>query len=163
MALATNSEEVKLYLPMLQGVISRMALNSANCKTWCVTLVTALFALAIDKNKPAAILIGLFPLALFCFLDAYYLSLERDFITLYKNFVAKLPDKAEPADAFKLTPPNARFLQRLGVTATSLGSFSIWPFYGLILLTLIVTFTYVKETPAETTPTTPPAVSSPTK
>src|SRR6185436_5494770 len=70
---------------MIQSVISRMASNSASCKTWCVTLVTALFALAIDKNKPAAILIGLFPLALFCFLDAYYLSLERDFIVFTKN------------------------------------------------------------------------------
>ncbi len=163
MLLATNSEEVKLYLPMIQSVISRMASNSASCKTWCVTLVTALFALAIDKNKPAAILLGIFPLALFCFLDAYYLSLERDFIAVYEEFVGKLQEsKAQVQDAFKLTTQNACFLQRLKATAASLGSFAIWPFYGVILLTLIVTFTQVKGVPAETTSKPPPASSSPT-
>jgi hypothetical protein len=163
MPLSAGSEEVKLYLPMIQSVISRMASNSASCKTWCVTLVTALFALAIDKNKPTAILLGLFPLVLFLFLDAYYLSLERDFIALYDEFVDKLQkNTAEINDAFNLKLRNNCFLQRLQATAVSFKSLAVWPFYGIILLTLIVTFTQIKDSPGEITAKPPPASPSPT-
>ena len=157
-----NSEEVKTYLPLIQGVVSRMAANSANCKTWCVTLITALFALAIDKGKPAAILLGLFPLALFCFVDAYYLSLERDFIAIYNEFVEKLRNNTATAnDAFMLTPANTGLLQRLKATLARFNSFSIWPFYGIILLTVLITYAQVRPASAETSPKGS-AVASPT-
>ncbi len=36
-----ESGAVQSYLGILQGVINRMASNSAGCKTWCITLVSA--------------------------------------------------------------------------------------------------------------------------
>lgn len=155
MPMDTESESVKTYLPIIQGVISRMANNSANCKTWCVTIVTALFALAIDKGKPRALLLGLIPLGLFFFLDAYYLSLEHDFRKIYNSFVAKLraADPTAAGDVYDLSLTNNCFLQRAKATARQVGSFSILPFYVLILITLLLT--YVLFNPA------PPAVEKP--
>lgn len=46
------------YVTMLQSVISRFAASSASCKQWCFTLVTAVVALALDKGKSEAILVG---------------------------------------------------------------------------------------------------------
>lgn len=37
-----DSEPTRHYLSMLQDNITRMATNSANCKTWTITIVTAL-------------------------------------------------------------------------------------------------------------------------
>ena len=39
------NDDERQYLEMMQGNIERMAANSANCKTWMVTIVSALMAL----------------------------------------------------------------------------------------------------------------------
>ena len=41
-----NSPAAITHLNMLQAVITRLAGNSAQCKTWCVAIVSALFGLA---------------------------------------------------------------------------------------------------------------------
>src|SRR5436305_10978591 len=61
MPIGIESESARAYLTLLQGVITRMAGNSTSCKTWCVTIVSAIFALALDKNKPQSILVGFLP------------------------------------------------------------------------------------------------------
>lgn len=152
MPVTTESDSVKSYLTILQGIVGRMAGNSAGCKTWCVTLVTALFALAIDKGKPSAILVGLLPL--FLFLDAYYLSQEKGFREIYNAFVAKLktPGANADADLYELSLVNNGFGQRVGATLRQLRSFSIWPFYGIILITLLVAaYASTKTAPAAAT------------
>ena len=58
------------YLQMLQGNIERMAANSANCKAWMVTIVSALMALQCSVQALNGwILLGLLPIVLFWFLD----------------------------------------------------------------------------------------------
>jgi hypothetical protein len=74
-----DSAAVQSYLNILQGVIARMAANSANCKTRCITLASALLVLIADKGKTNLMAIALIPVLLFCFLDAYYLAQERAF------------------------------------------------------------------------------------
>lgn len=136
-----GKESVRAYLTLIQDVISRMATNSASCKTWCVTLISALLVMVIDKGKPNAILLGLIPLALFCFLDAYYLSLEHDFRSIYRSFVGKLHDgTATGKDLYDLTPENDHFGQRMGALFKQVFSFSILPFYGIILVILLVVY-----------------------
>lgn len=41
---------VKAHIDMLQNIISRMAKNSATCKSWAVPLVTAILMLALEKG-----------------------------------------------------------------------------------------------------------------
>ena len=66
------------YLEMMQGNIERMATNSSNCKAWMVTIVAAVMALqcSIDALN-GWILLGIFPVVLFWYLDVFYLHLER--------------------------------------------------------------------------------------
>jgi hypothetical protein len=130
-----NSSAVQKYLEFLQSVINRMASNSNGCKTWCVTLVSAIIVIIADKAKPNYVWIAIAPIVLFLFLDSYYLSLERSFRALYNAFVGKLhANTATDTDVYKLTP-NYRFSSTIG----AFKSLSVWPFYGLLAAMLIIT------------------------
>ena len=77
---------VKAHIDMLQGIISRMAKNSATCKSWAIPLVTAILTLSFQKDivpTTAAYI----PLILFYLLDCYYLGLERKFKDRLRDFV----------------------------------------------------------------------------
>jgi hypothetical protein len=119
--------------------------NSSNCKTWCVSLVSAIIVLAIDKGKKDVILIGLIPAFLFFLLDAYYLSLERDFIEIYNTFIKDLhSDKDDVVkQLFNLTiPEGAR--RRISATIGSGFSIAIMPFYIFLTFAVIITNILVK-------------------
>lgn len=132
-----ESPSVQSYLNILQSVINRMAANSSGCKTWCITLVSAIIVIIADKGKPAYITISVVPIVLFLFLDAYYLGLERLFRTLYNNFIKKLhSDTASVDDVFIVTPGTVKEI--LLATLKSLSSISIWPFYLLMGLMLCI-------------------------
>jgi len=63
-----NSQAVQAHLGITQSVIQRMAANSASCKTWCITLVSAILVIVADKGKPQYAFIALIPNAFFsCF------------------------------------------------------------------------------------------------
>ncbi len=135
--LQVDSPAVHNYLTILQGVISRMAANSANCKTWCVSLVSAILVLIADKGKPDYAFIAMIPVALFCLLDAYYLAQERAFRDIYKEFVTKLTeDRAKVEDLFSLIPnPRQSMFQSL---RKSFASFAVYPFYLTLTGTLVI-------------------------
>lgn len=66
------------YLQMMQENITRMAGNSANAKTWLVTIVTGFFAIGCSiKDLDWWLLLAIIPIVVFWYIDAYYLSLER--------------------------------------------------------------------------------------
>lgn len=91
--LTDDSTSVQSHLTILQNVIQRMASNSTACKTWCITLVSAVLVIVADKGKPDYAFISFLPIIVFAFLDAYYLTLERSFRVRYDDFVNKLHDK----------------------------------------------------------------------
>ncbi len=66
-----NSQAVQAHLSITQAVIQRMAANSASCKAWCITLVSAILVIVADKGKPHYALIAVIPNVLFLVLDAY--------------------------------------------------------------------------------------------
>lgn len=49
-----NSQAIQTHLEITQSVIQRMAVNSASCKTWCITLVSAILVIVADKGKPCS-------------------------------------------------------------------------------------------------------------
>ena len=124
---------VNTYLTFLQENIKRMASNSSSCKTWCITLLSALLVLSIDKEIYIAMKIVWFPLVLFFLLDSFYLSLEKNFRDIYNDFIKDADEKK----LFKLTPPSG-FFTRIISTILSFRSFSIWPFYGIIAVMFFV-------------------------
>lgn len=89
------SEEQRHYIELLQDVINRMAGNSANCKTWLLTIVAAVITFTATKDLPKVVLLMLMGIdVLFYLLDVFYLYLERKFRLIERKFVAdKLPIK----------------------------------------------------------------------
>ena len=124
-----DSAAVQAHLNIAQSVIQRMASNSASCKAWCITLVSAILVIVADKGKPHYALIAVVPTLLFLVLDTYYLALERCFRQSYNNFIEKLhAGRVVATDLYAVTPTGSivkTFLK-------SLWSFSIWPFYATL-------------------------------
>jgi len=132
-----DSNSVQAYLNILQGIIARMATNSANCKTWCVSLVSVILLVVTFKNKANYSWITLIPIALFFLLDSYYLGQERSFRDLYNEFVSNLHSgNAEINQLFVLKP--LKGINAVNSLFASSLSFSIYPFYLTLVFTIII-------------------------
>jgi hypothetical protein len=77
------TEDQRKHLELMQAVITRMAGNSFLIRGWSVTLVSALFALAAKDADRTFVMVSYFPCVMFWCLDAFYLSQERKFRSLY--------------------------------------------------------------------------------
>ena len=131
-----NSPSVQVHLEITQGIINRMATNSASSKAWCVSLVAAILVLVGDKDKPALLLIAVIPTLLFLFLDAYYLALERGFRSSYRTFVARLlSGTLAPEHMYEVKPEGGRALDVL----KALTSPAVWPFYTMLGIMIAAT------------------------
>jgi len=95
-----ESPAVIKHLEILQGIISRMAGNSASCKTWALTIITGIIAFSI-QNQSIPIWTSLIPAIMFLALDVFYLGLEIKFRDLQKVFVQKLSSNTlTPGDIY---------------------------------------------------------------
>lgn len=83
-----STEELQ-YLQMLQDNISRMAANSANCKTWMITIVIAMVTaiLSMENVNPILYFVLLTPVIVFWYLDALYLRYERGLRNRQRHFL----------------------------------------------------------------------------
>lgn len=130
-----NSQAVQAHLGITQAVIQRMASNSASCKAWCITLVSAILVVVVDKGKPDYALLAFIPTFLFLVLDTYYLALEKMFRQSYNDFIEKLhQEKVVSSDLYALMPSG----KMLETFFASLISFSIWPFYIMLLVMIVI-------------------------
>ena len=85
-----------------------MAGNSFLIRGWSVTLVSALFALAAKDADRSFVVVSYFPCAMFWCLDAYYLSQERRFRSLYNlarlatttDFAMKTAEPTSPSNSW---------------------------------------------------------------
>jgi hypothetical protein len=134
--LEAESTAVQSYINILQGVVARMATNSSNCKTWCVTIVSAIVVVIADKAKPTYVWIALLPVILFFLLDAYYLGQERSFRGTYNEFIKRIhKGSATTSDLYIVIPMKGTNVVKATVEAAT--SFSIYPFYITLTLLLI--------------------------
>ena len=149
--LTANSPAIQAHLTMMQGVINRMAENSRSCKVWCVTLVAAVLVLVARTGEPQHALLALAPTLLFGILDSYYLALERSFIKAQNVFVKKLHQgELESSDVYRVAPTGMGLL----LVGRCLGSVSIWLFYPLVVVTVVLAWQLIlpSATPAEAMP-----------
>lgn len=115
-----------------------MASNSANCKTWAITIISAIVVLLIDKSKTNVFYIAYIPWAMFFFLDCFYLGLERHFRTLYNEFIEKLESNNFDFKAvYKLCGPK-KLLKKIGLTICGAWSFSTTPFYAILGILIFI-------------------------
>jgi hypothetical protein len=135
-SLDESSPSVQTHLGILQGVIQRMATNSASSKAWCITLVSAILVIVADKEKSELTLLALIPTFLFATLDVYYLALEKGFRNRYDNFINKLHEGTlAPGDLFSVSPSGN--MSKLQFEAIK--SFSVWGFYITLALMVFMT------------------------
>jgi len=117
-----------------------MAANSASCKAWCITLVSAVLVVVADKGKAQYALIAVIPSVLFLVLDSYYLALERMFRQSYNAFIEKLlVGEVRSRDVYAVAPSGGLVK---GVVR-ALASFSIWPFYLTLLVMILIAWRVV--------------------
>lgn len=139
-ALDESSPSVQTHLGILQGVISRMASNSAACKGSCITIVSAILVVVADKSLPNLAYIALIPTALFMLLDAYYLALEKGFRQSYNNFIGRLHNgQAGVQDLFSVAPLGST----LGNQFKAILSVSVWGFYVFVAILIYLTRTAI--------------------
>lgn len=128
-----KNEDIHTYLNILQNIINRMANNSASCKTWCLTLISALVAIIglKDIEKDCSTIMYLI-VALFGLLDLNYLALERWFRDYYNDLIEKIHNnKITFKDLYKIKLPD-KFWIKVKYRIIALKSWSIWFFYPII-------------------------------
>jgi len=131
-----ESPSVHSYLSILQAVIARMATNSSSCKTWCITIVSAILVVVADKAKPEYVWIAVIPTILFFGLDAYYLGLERLFRDQYNAFIRKLHLNTASIDDVFIVNPGVGPVKVVLAAFRSVASVSVFPFY-LVLIGMV--------------------------
>lgn len=80
------------HLKFIEAVIDRMCRCSFFLKGWAVTLMTAVFAMAVNKcsiEQKEIIMISVVPVVIFWILDAYYLTQEKLYRDLYNEVSSK--------------------------------------------------------------------------
>jgi hypothetical protein len=120
-----------------------MAANSASSKTWCIALVSAVLLVIADKGTPQLAWVAVIPICLFLVLDAYYLGLERRFRTLYNDFIKKLHDSSVVIEDVFITSPHRGGRATIATTFRAVASFSVWPFYAVQALMLLIVCIWV--------------------
>ncbi len=125
---------------MVQGVITRMAGNSAQMKTWAVSLVTAAYVFSGVAADPHWLIGagGCIPVIAFWAMDAKYLHLERCYIALYEAVRS-----GKDTQSFDL---NYRpYVSSVDSVWHVAWSWSVRLFYGALLIVVLV-LTAILET-----------------
>lgn len=154
-----SSPAVHAQLTIYQGIINRMATGSASCKTWCITIVSAILVVMADKQKGNYMFVALVPILLFYFLDSYYLHLERCFIGSYNKFLKYVREgTATDDELFRIAPPKGLMTACKGVGKSAF-SFATCPFYLTLAVVSVIAAVYLVG-PSSSSPATQPAVQS---
>lgn len=77
------------HLEFIQALISRMGQNSFLVKGWCITLVSALYALAAKDSARDYVLVTYIAIPSFWILDGFFIAAERRYRELYKRVARK--------------------------------------------------------------------------
>ena len=127
------------HLEFIQNIITRMNTNSFQVKGMAITIVSALLVIYASEKNPDFLIISIFPIFLFWFLDAYYLTQERKFRGLYNDF---LKDNIHNLKPFEMRPD----LYKKGKYSfwSVLFSKTIWTIYLTISVIIVLIYLYLK-------------------
>ena len=136
--------EIKLkHLDFIQSNITRMNNCSIQMKGWAITIIAALLAVYAatisdcGAGKNIFIFIAIVPVALFFFLDSYYLQQERKFRAVY-NDVAELNNIESRIEVRPFEIPLKKYKGWKYSIFSAMLSWTEIPLYGIIIVGLIV-------------------------
>lgn len=121
--------EIK-HLEMIQGVISRQAKNSFQCKALAIILLTGLAGLSVS-NITDLLILGVGVVLIFWLLDAYYLSKERLFRNMYERIAIEGSVNMSLSPAPKDRTGHAQWNR-------SMIAHTEWLLYGAILVGILI-------------------------
>lgn len=134
-----NDEAVLKHMDMVQNIITRMANNSSACKNWCIVLVSAFLAFVVDKGRGDLAWLGAIPITMFCFLDAYYLGLEKKFRTVANASATKIHQSNFLLSDLFVVKVDGKLPVQI---KQGLLSWATWPVYLALLSLLILAMLY---------------------
>ena len=125
----TDRTEMIAYLQIIEGAIDRMGSNSAVLKGFSAAVLAGISALASIADVSVVIIaLTLLPIALFGYLDAKYLQVEKKFRILYEQ----VRTGAKDIDFSMKTVFSTTELKKNKATLfDTMRSWSVWPFYGV--------------------------------
>lgn len=143
------NEDERQYLQMMQENITRMASNSANAKTWMVTIVAAFLAIGCQiEDLEYWLLLAIVPIIVFWYIDAFYLQLERQIRNreqLFVNFMRGKSDEGLRIEDmlfdFRPLPKDEKDdTLRYVETGCQIWNKSVWPLYvSMIVIVIAIT------------------------
>ena len=152
-----DSPGVITHINMMQGIINRMADNSKSCKQWCILLVSAILTIAIKDSTVSGntILLCFIPIVMLCFLDSYYLYLERQARYSMNVFVDKLSqhrdvenmvfrvimgryDKSQNVNSCPIVNWFSKLFCFCKNIFCAIMSLSVWPYYVSLALLIFI-------------------------
>lgn len=119
------------HLGFIQSSITRMGTNSFLLKGWSVTLVAAMFALAVKDADKRFMLLAYFPVFVFWVLDGFFLHQEKLFRKLYEDVAAG----RITSDVFTLNTSVVRV--NVPSMFSVIFSKTLLPFHGMIVLIVV--------------------------
>lgn len=147
-----SAEDRRKHLDHLQSVISRQSAASSSTKGWLMPIITATFGIALTQRSALLAAVGLVAIILFAYMDAHYLQNEREFRQLYKSVTQgqeSLPpfimDPQDIPGTEHISPKGWGILRSYSLKRSTLASWSIAPFYGILLVlafSLILVFSF---------------------
>ncbi len=129
--------DVQAYINYLHEIIKRMARNSSNCKNWLITIIVALIAIDLSKDsKLTNVWVCYIPTFLFMIVDCYYWGFERYFRDIQENFIQSVKENHFESELYLFNRDKS--CKTFCNTITALKSFSIYFFYGIILIGITI-------------------------
>jgi hypothetical protein len=120
------------HLEFIQNIINRMANCSFYLKGWTITLISAIFVLATAGSNFRYIIIVYLIVPFFWFLDAFYLSQERQYRDLYNNISQKKDNEIDyNLDVKKFNRGKNRWI-------ATLFSKTLLPFYLPLMIGILI-------------------------
>jgi hypothetical protein len=142
-------EDQRRHIDIIEAIITRMSENSKQMKAWCIALVSGLIGVSFTIKIPWLCIVAALAVIVFCYLDAFYLKLERCFRRLY-NDVVGIGNDEQPPKKVKLYDTSIGAYEKNVTIKSACESSSIRPFYigmlvGVILLSGLAFFIECKD------------------
>lgn len=123
-------------IDLIQNCITRMAQNSFLLKTWTVSLLTIVIAIA-SKFNINGLLVGMIPVIVFWYLDSFFLQTEKMYRKMYDELIESNPDQSVNLKFYNLNPLNYKHLVDTRIQVMWSHTLK-WFYLSLLIVTVLI-------------------------